>query len=366
MESPIKKLSKKYVASDKLLKQIIGAFLHHWKKSLLALLMLAALIVCVSVDSFACERLVNNPWFAFALLTLAMWTFICVCHMLTKVFSLRKEEQRITNSQILILVFIGLWLVGAVIIFDLKHQPRLATALGIGGSILGWIFQDTIKGVVAFIHLRLNNLLSIDDWILVPKYGVDGEVKSVTLTTVTLYNWDTTTSSIPTSVLHAEHFQNLKSMMDGKTFGRRMLKTFILDTGWIHILSAEEIEELKQRKEIIRFLQETEICPGMTNAQLYRLYLYHWLMNHPHISQLPRLLVRWLEQTENGMPLQLYAFITDSSLAAFEWQQSLIIEHVIESLDWFGLRLYQSPSNYDVSNSNIFMSDKPATYRKED
>ena len=85
-------------------------------------------------------------------------------------------------------------------------------------------------------------------------------------------------------------------------------------------------------------------------------------MNHPHVSQLPRLIVRWMEQKECGMPLQVYAFITDSSLPAFEWQQSQIIEHIIESMKWFGLRLYQSPSAYDVSNSNIFLSDKPASY----
>lgn len=82
-----------------------------------------------------------------------------------------------------------------------------------------WIFQDTIKGVVAFVHLRLNHLLYIDDWIQVPKLNVDGEVKRITLTTVTLYNWDTTTSSIPTSVLHNDHFINLQRMTDGKTYG---------------------------------------------------------------------------------------------------------------------------------------------------
>ena len=95
------------------------------------------------------------------------------------------------------------------------------------------------------------------------------------------------------------------------------------------------------------------------------MYLYHWLMNHPHISQQPRLVVRWLEQVDSGLPLQVYAFIIDSNLSSFEWQQSQIIEHIIESLDWFGLRLYQNPSAYDAGNCNVFMTDKPANYRKE-
>ena len=77
------------------------------------------------------------------------------------------------------------------------------------------------------------------------------------------------------------------------------------------------------------------------------------------------MIVRWLEQVESGMPLQVYAFLTDCTLPAFEWQQSQIIEHILVSLEWFGLQLYQSPSAYDVSNSNVHLTDRPATYRKE-
>ena len=162
--------------------------------------------------------------------------------------------------------------------------------------------------------------------------------------------------------------------MDGKTYGRRMLQTFILDTGWFRVLSDDEIEQIKKkvvapdtanRESVSMNLFSEEIHKSMLNAQLYRLYIYHWLMNHQHISQQPRLIVRWMEQKDGGMPLQVYAFITDSTLAQFEWQQSQIIEHIIKSLDWFGLRLYQSPSAFDVSNSNIYLTKEPADYRKE-
>ena len=85
-------------------------------------------------------------------------------------------------------------------------------------------------------------------------------------------------------------------------------------------------------------------------------------MNHKHISQQPRLIVRWMDQKDSGMPLQVYAFIVDSNIAAFEWQQSQIIEHIIKSMGWFGLRLYQSPSAFDVSNSNIYLAKESATY----
>ena len=88
-------------------------------------------------------------------------------------------------------------------------------------------------------------------------------------------------------------------------------------------------------------------------------------MSNSNVSQQPRLVVRWLEQKETGLPLQVYAYIMEGSMPAFEWQQSKIIEHVVESLDWFGLRLYQTPSSFDVSNSNIHMTQAEAVYRKE-
>ena len=351
--------------------KLISLILRDLRKQFFLLLCTAAAILALMwFISWAHAHLsgyvIHYTWVALTALTLALWFAIMVCRSLTNIFSLRKKEAGITWCQIAILISIGLWIVGFVIIFDAKSHPRLAAGLGIAGSILTWIFQDTLKGVVAFIHLRINHLLNIDDWIKIPSKNVDGQVVKVTLTTVTIYNWDTTTSSIPTSVLHTDHFINLQNMMKGKTFGRRMFYTFIFDMGWIHTMSKEEADKLKNNKKITSYLPAEQIEEGMSNARLFRMYLFHWLMNHPHVSQQPRLIVRWMEQKETGLPLQMYAFITDSRLVSFELQQSQIIEHVIESLEWFGLQLYQSPSGYDASNSNIFMTDKPATYRKED
>lgn len=309
-------------------------------------------------------------------LNLFVWLTIKVCHSLTEVFSLRKEEAGITWCQITILIAIGLWIIGFVMLFGMQSGSRIGAAFVVIGSVLGWIFQDKVKGVVAFIHLRMHHLLNIDDWIVVPKYNVDGKVKRVTLTTVTVSNWDTTTSTFPISALHVDHFKNNQNMADGKTYGRKMSKTFILDTSWFRPLSKDEIDKLRkkctqeteegQRKDAIHDnLPVTEIKDGMLNAELFRVYFFHWLMHHKYVSQQPRLVVRWKEHVEGGMPLEIYAFITETSLAAYEWQQSQIIEHFIKALDWFGLRLYQNPSAFDVSNSNVYLSKEQAIYRKE-
>lgn len=375
--------SKKLLSSNSLYKHILGAFLSRGILFTIVVVFIAPLLMCgISVayncfnNNWAMEydildedlwySVVSCPWYLFGLLFFVVTLLICTCLRLIDIFNLRIEEQRITICYLLILVFIGVFIIGTLVIFDVKNQPRLAAVLGVAGSILAWIFQDTIKGVAAFMHLRINNMLHIGDWIKIPNHNVNGEVKRVSLTTVTIYNWDTTISSVPTSLLHSEHFQNLQNMMEGKTYGRRMLKTFIFDTNWFCLLSKDQIQDIKEKHHINIHLTEEEIGDGFLIAKVYRVYLYHWLMSHAQISQKPCLIVRWMEQKESGMPLQVYAFITDSNFSAFEWQQSQIIEHIIESASWFNMQLFQEASAYDVSNSNIFLTNKSADYRKED
>lgn len=374
------RLSKKWLSSDSGFTQVLGAMIlkGRWGLTLLLLVMVALSLLSLhnwqnaaflsasscltSIYGFISTAL-RSSWYWLVLLTLLMILVIVVCNTMTNIYSLRKNETGITWCQIMILIFVGIWLIGLLCIIKIQKESGYFIIFGVLGTLMTWIFQDTIKGVVAFVHLRLNHLLYIDDWIQVPKLNVDGEVKRITLTTVTLYNWDTTTSSIPTSVLHNDHFINLQRMTDGKTYGRQMLKTFILDTGGFHPLTAAEIESLKQREEIKAYLLDEDFKVGELNAHLFRLYVFHWLMNHPYVSQEPRLVVRWLEQKETGLPLQIYGFIMEGGVLAYEWQQSQIIEHIVEALDWFGLQLYQRPSSHDVSNltEKVLMSRKEET-----
>ena len=286
----------------------------------------------------------------FIALNLVVWLIIKACRTLCDVFSLNKQEAGITWCQIAILAALGIWIVGFILIFNIQKDGRAATLFGIFGSVVGWIFQDKLKGVVAFIHLRMHHLLNIGDWIRVPKYDADGEVKAVTLTTVTLVNWDTTTSTIPISALHEDHLMSFQNMSEGKTYGRRMIKTLIFDTECFHPLTEEEVENIKSEEnaDINGYLPAEEVKAGVLNAQLFREYVHHWMMNNPHVSQKPCLVVNWLDQKECGMPLQLYAFMLDRDLFTYEWRQSQIIEHIVKTMEVFGLKLYQAPSADDV------------------
>ena len=378
----MKRLNKKWLSSDSGFTQVLGAMIvkGRWGLTLLVLVMIALSLLSLfdwhnaaflSASTFLASAYgfissaLRSSWYWLVFLTLLMFLVIGVCNTMTNIYSLRKNETGITWCQILILIFVGIWLIGILCIIKVQKESGYFIIFGVLGTLMTWIFQDTIKGVVAFIHLRLNHLLHIDDWIQVPKLNVDGEVKRITLTTVTIYNWDTTTSSIPTSVLHNDHFINLQRMTDGKTYGRQMLKTFILDTGMFHPLTAEEIESLKQREEVKAYLLDEDFKVGELNAHLFRLYVFHWLMNHPYVSQEPRLVVRWLEQKETGLPLQIYGFIMEGGVLAYEWQQSQIIEHIIEALDWFGLQLYQRPSSHDVSNIPNSLTEKVLSRKEE-
>ena len=127
-------------------------------------------------------------------------------------------------------------------------------------------------------------------------------------------------------------------------------------------LRFRDIELVKRE---LAFFIEKEVKCGKLNIEVFRLYIYHWLMNNPNVSQQPRLIVRWLEQTSEGLPLQLLVYLTDTMLDAFEWQQSQIMEHVIKAMGWFDLQLYQNPSGYDASNSNIYLTQQTANYRKK-
>lgn len=359
-------LSSNWMSSHKWYLEILGALILSKTKAIVHLLVILALIG--GMVFYAKGRDV----FYFVAATFGVLIVWQIVRALNPIYCLRKEEARITWSEIILLASFGGWLLVIIKLLGINKDSPSYIILSVVGAVLGWIFQDTIKSVVAFFYLRANGLLKIGDLIEVSSRGINGFVRGISLTTVTIENWDTTTTAFPTYILHSENFKNYQKMLDGKTHGRRMLQTFIIDTGWIHTMSKEEQEKLKhisnldagKQKFLYWFISKND-GRSMLNIELFRQYVYHWLMHHPHVSHEPRLMVRWLEQVPEGMPLQVYAYVTDRELAAFEWQQSQVMEHIIEALAWFNLRLYQSPSGYDASNGNVAMVEESVNYRRK-
>ena len=383
-----KKVLSRALASYRWPMQIIGYVFYQFITAIIALLPVLIIIGAWALfghDSFesACDwtghRICHSKvWVGIIISTALVVETIWIVKKLTPIFSLRRQEIRITISQICILVAIGAWLFSLIAIvklddtIDLQDQKYVLILAAIG-TLLTWIFQDTIKSVVAFLYVRINDMIHIGDWIKVDSKGIDGMVKNITLTMVTIENWDTTETSFPTYLLHSGSFTNLQNMLDGKTHGRRMLMDFTIDTGWIQPLSVAEAEAIAKRLDADDYFKESEFIKSVRDAgeagedvlniHLYRLYIFHWLMNHHKVCRRPRLVVRYLQPSENGLPMQVYAYLTDISLEPFEWTQAGIVEHILESMRWFNLRLYQNASAFDVSNSNIFLAPETAQYK---
>ena len=364
------KLSQRWLSGKYYGLQVLGALLKsHSSLACISLVYLAFLLLIPKIIHRISEGVFSPPAnILIKVLVIAMCFTIFgitayIIANLNKLYSLRRQETRITVSQIILLSVFGLCLAASIYTLGIEKDSTGSIIVSVFGAVLSWIFQDTIKSVVAFFYLRANHLLKIGDWIEIKEHDIDGMLKRISLTTVVIENWDTTTSCFPTYILHTECFKNNQKMMEGRTHGRQMLKTFIIDTGWIHALSEADVKRLNQDLNIDTPFKEQYVKVGLLNIEVFRHYIYHWLMQCSHVSHEPRLIVRWLEQTNEGMPLQIYAFIMDSSLAPFEWQQAQIIEHIIKAMTWFDIQLYQSPSGYDASNSNIYLSPQEADYK---
>lgn len=356
-----RKLSDRYLSSRGVLQQIFGALMKsRWSMlSAVSILFILILLQCLPDIS----SIIKTATIVICCILFGVTSYVVV--NLNKIYSLRKMETRITWSQIILLAVFAACLAISVFTLGIEKDSNGYLILTVAGSVLGWIFQDTIKSVAAFFYLRANGLLQIGDLITVPSRGIEGFVRTISLTTVTVENWDTTTSAFPTYILHSEHFKNSQRMLEGKTLGRLMQKAFVIDTGWFHPLTEMDVERLKMTLDVDECFIKHTIKIGALNMEVFRQYVYYWMMNNQHVIQQPRLIVRWLEQTDNGMPLQIFAYLSDTMLDAFEWRQSQIIEHIVKAMGWFDLQLYQSPSGYDTSNSNLFITRQAADYRKK-
>lgn len=260
-----------------------------------------------------------------------------------------------------LLFFIALWVIGLKTSTDNKEL----IPVGLITVILPLIFRDSIAGAIAYFHIHTAGLLHIGDWIQVPLYHIDGMVKDINLVSVIIENWDNTLSNVPISALQNGGFKNYQQMLNGETSGRRMLRSFIIDTNSVVEFGEDEVDNLinivtekdnlseqNEQYNSSRRIKNVFTDTPILNLRLFREYLDFWLASNTNISPEPRLLVRVMEQTIEGIPLQVYVFITRNSLVEFEKVQSKITEHIITSMGWFGLKLYQRPASADLKNDN--------------
>ena len=257
------------------------------------------------------------------------------------------------------------FLTAVFVISILLNKTPLYLLSGIGAltAVLMLIFRDAILGFVAGIQLAANKMVSNGDWIEMPKYGADGDVLEVTLTTVKVQNWDKTVTTIPTYALISESFKNWRGMQESG--GRRIKRSVNIDMNSIRFCNEEMLERFTKIQYISKYIElmKTELEAfntaakidnaslvngrRMTNVGTFRAYVKAYLQNHPMISQQMTFLIRQLQPTENGLPIEIYVFSKDQVWANYEAIQADIFDHILAVVPEFDLRVYQNPSGSD-------------------
>jgi miniconductance mechanosensitive channel len=262
---------------------------------------------------------------------------------------------------------IFLWVVAAsLLVSTLMERSPWAFLSGLGAmtAIILLIFKDSILGLVASIQLAANDMVRVGDWIEIPKFGADGDVVEISLTTVKVQNWDKTISTIPAYHLISDAFKNWRGMADSG--GRRIKRSITLDMNSVRFVDNEMMNRyrgirfiqayLKSKLEEIqnwnrdRQVEENSLVDRrqLTNIGTFRAYLLAYLRNHPMIHQEMTLLVRQLAPTEKGLPIEIYVFSKEQRWAEYEAIQADIFDHILAVLPEFDLRVVQIPTGSDV------------------
>ncbi|MEN5017547.1 mechanosensitive ion channel domain-containing protein [Erwinia sp. Eh17-17] len=268
-------------------------------------------------------------------------------------------------------IFQGVKLLSAIVIGIMmislligKSPAILISGLGAMAAVLMLVFKDPILGLVAGIQLSANSMLKMGDWLEMPKYGADGAVTDIGLTTVKVRNWDNTITTIPTYALVSDAFKNWSGM--SASGGRRIKRCINVDTTSIRFLSEDEVASLMQARLLKPYMaarqEEINSWNGgqqenassvlnqrrMTNVGTFRAYLTEYLRQHPMIRQDMTLMVRQMAPGAEGLPVEVYAFTNTVVWLEYEGIQADIFDHIFAVIGEFGLRVHQAPTGSDV------------------
>ena len=248
----------------------------------------------------------------------------------------------------------------------LNRDPlALLGALGALTAVLMLVFKDTILGLVASIQLSSHDMVRVGDWVSMPDYETDGDVLEITLNTVKIQNWDKTISTIPTYAFISGSFKNWRGMTDSR--GRRIKRSINIDMTSIRFCKDEEIIQYKGvelLKDYIESIQKVISSHNVTNRHdkayllngrnltnigLFREYAHQYLLANKNLRMDLTLMVRQLEPTENGLPIEIYCFSNNIEWTVYEGIQADIFDHLLSSISNFDLEIFQNPTGKFVS-----------------
>ena len=277
-----------------------------------------------------------------------------LCSFLSSLYELSNRQDTLKNHplkgiyQMLKIVVVCVALIIVVSVLIDKNPGYILTALGASAAVLMLVFKDLILGLVAGVQLSANDMLRPGDWISMPKYGADGDVIEVTLTTVKVQNWDKTITTIPPYALISDSFQNWRGMQESG--GRRVKRSVYIDMRSINFCTEEQMVDFEKRGWLEGVEREDKF---VVNLHVFRNYLESYLRSHHRVNQKMIIMVRQLQPTAQGLPLELYFFSDGTNWVPYEHLQSEVFEHVFAVLPTFGLRVFQSPMGIDFSGEEF-------------
>lgn len=261
--------------------------------------------------------------------------------------------------KLILFVVCGLMILGT---FLKKDVFTLLAGFGAMAAVLMLVFQNTILSLVASVQIASYDMVRIGDWIEMPSLNADGDVIDISLHTVTVQNFDKTYTTIPTNKLVTDTFKNWRGMSNSGC--RRMKRSLFLDQSSVHFMTDDEQQKLKEFLLLDQYLdaKQSEIEEfnkqlsnqsrynkrRLTNIGTFRAYVEFYLRQHKGIAQNQTIMVRQLQPTSQGLPLEVYAFTNTIAWVSYEAIQSDIFDHLIAILPEFGLRVYQAPSGHDL------------------
>lgn len=300
---------------------------------------------------------------------ISLWIIRTVFNALRDYLKQKPEYSDKPIDSFIQVIMIVLWIFGVALIistlFGIK-QGELLTILGTLSAIIILIFRDTILGFVSSVQVAINDMVRIGDWITMDKFGADGDVIEINLTTVKVRNFDNTITTIPTYALSSDSFQNWRGMQ--KSDGRRIKRHILIKSSSIRFLNNDDLNHMKGIQLISSYIEtrQAEIEKyndlrgvdkslslngrNMTNLGLFRKYIIQYLVTHPGLNKDMHMMCRQLQSTAHGIPLEIYAFSSDKRWANYEYIMADIFDHVMASVIYFDLEIFELPSTIGPLN----------------
>lgn len=311
----------------------------------------------------------------FSIVAIDIYTVILIVNICRSILNAFREylkskphyaQKPLKSYQQVIMTIIWIFAILYMIYYLSGKSVEAITSLGAASALLMLMFRDTILGFIASVQITVNDTVRIGDWVTFNSYGADGIVSEINLTSVLIKNWDNTYTSIPTYSLISSSFQNWRGMLQGE--GRRMKRSIIIKQNTVKFLTPEDLERFKKIELIKPYIEhrakdhqtlneKNEVDTSMiingrqqTNLGLFRKYANVYLNKSPAILKDVYVMVRHLQPTEKGIPLEIVCFCSDKNWVNFEHIQADIFDHLIAAVPYFDLEIYELPSGHDISH----------------